>query len=219
MKSCYPEDAWALYVEDDVSGSQTERMHAHLLDCPQCRDIVNELHESQLVIKSLRPESAPATAHAIVRERVLDEVLRQQSTGWTWRLERMLFGIRWRYAVCGVALIAFSAALLWQSKPSNEARNVTVSALPVSPSSPSAIEKRIASEPDSGTREIRRARRPAKPIERREPPAREAATEPDAPPNIAETPRPAMVKLLTDDPNVVIYWIVDQKGGSNDSIF
>jgi hypothetical protein len=29
-----------------------------------------------------------------------------------------------------------------------------------------------------------------------------------------ESSRSVMVKLMTDDPGVVIYWIVDQKGGS-----
>jgi len=29
-----------------------------------------------------------------------------------------------------------------------------------------------------------------------------------------EGSHPLMVKLMTDDPNVVIYWIVDPKGGS-----
>jgi hypothetical protein len=28
-----------------------------------------------------------------------------------------------------------------------------------------------------------------------------------------EQAKPLMVKLLTDDPNVVIYWLVDQKNG------
>ena len=32
----------------------------------------------------------------------------------------------------------------------------------------------------------------------------------------AEPPKPKqlVVKLLTDDPNIVIYWLVDQTGGS-----
>ena len=219
MKRCYPEKAWALYVEGDVSRSQSERMQVHLLDCAECRVVIEELHDSQLALKTLGREAAPAAAHAIVRERVLDEVLRRSSTGWTWRLERMLFGIRWRYAVCGVALIAFSAALLWQFKPRNETRNMTVNVLPAGSSSPAPIEKLIASESDSDTRKIRHVRRPVKPVERRELPAAEPETEPDAQPPIAETPRPTMVKMLTDDPNVVISWIVDQKGGSNESIF
>src|SRR6185436_14594481 len=30
---------------------------------------------------------------------------------------------------------------------------------------------------------------------------------------LAESAKPLMVKLLTDDPNIVIYWLVDQKNG------
>jgi hypothetical protein len=32
-------------------------------------------------------------------------------------------------------------------------------------------------------------------------------------PTPSETPKELVVKLLTDDPNVVIYWLVDQKNG------
>jgi hypothetical protein len=32
-------------------------------------------------------------------------------------------------------------------------------------------------------------------------------------PASSETPQEVVVKLLTDDPNVVIYWLVDQKNG------
>jgi hypothetical protein len=34
-----------------------------------------------------------------------------------------------------------------------------------------------------------------------------------APIEPTEPPKPLMVKLLTDDPNIVIYWLVDQKTG------
>ena len=39
----------------------------------------------------------------------------------------------------------------------------------------------------------------------------EMVSEPPAEP--AEKPETLVVKLLTDDPNVVIYWLVDQNGG------
>ena len=50
---------------------------------------------------------------------------------------------------------------------------------------------------------------PVKQIVRREP-----APEPTPEEVVAEEPREVLVKLYTDDPNVIIYWLVDQNGGS-----
>jgi hypothetical protein len=218
MTRCYSEKEWSLYVEGDIAVSQAERMQTHLLGCAECSEVVDELHESQFAIKSLRQDAAPAAAHALVRERVLDEVARQASSGWTWRLERMLFGIRWRYAVCSVAIIAFMTAVLWQSNTPRDPAATIVSAPATTPPPLSApIDRQVASE--QPRREIRRVTAKAKPIDYRVSPKSEPKADLETAAPESDEPRPLMVKMLTDDPNVVIYWIVDQKGGSNESVF
>jgi len=32
----------------------------------------------------------------------------------------------------------------------------------------------------------------------------------------AKEPRQVLVKLLTDDPNIVIYWLIDEKNGGEE---
>jgi len=43
---------------------------------------------------------------------------------------------------------------------------------------------------------------------------RQGVTHPEVPPEPSATAKPLVVKLLTDDPNIVIYWFIDNTGGA-----
>jgi DNA-directed RNA polymerase specialized sigma24 family protein len=44
--------------------------------------------------------------------------------------------------------------------------------------------------------------------------AADAVTPTEVPPEPSEPAKPLVVKLLTDDPNIVIYWLIDNTGGA-----
>jgi hypothetical protein len=96
----------------------------------------------------------------------------------------------WGYglAAIAVALLAMVAPRTWRKTPERRAPIVAVTHPPViavsEPVIPPAPRRRVA----------RRVVRPP--------------SVPDSP-----APEPLMVKLQTDDPNVVIYWIADRKKG------
>jgi hypothetical protein len=202
MKCRYSETDVALYVEGDLAPVHACDMQAHLLSCEPCRDLASSLRESQAVLKGLRQDTVSAAALSSVRARVLAEV---SGTG-----VRSAWG-RWVYAVAGavfVAVVCVGFALQmrepvpseiplltkeggreapgWSLTPESSARATT-------PSAPSAQPPLLRKEGNK-TR-----KRPIVP-----------QAEPEVP---AEPPTPLMVKLLTDDPNIVIYWLVDQKDG------
>jgi anti-sigma factor RsiW len=98
MKGCCTEETLALYVEADLPETQMEKVSTHWWTARMRATVVAELTETQSVFKSIRQDIAPASIHARVREQVMNEVMRTPS-GWSLRLERMLCGIRWRYAI------------------------------------------------------------------------------------------------------------------------
>jgi hypothetical protein len=218
MKGCYTEETLALYVEADLPEAQMERVSTHLVDCPECRNVVAELTETQSVFKSIRQDIAPASVHARVREHVINEVMRTPS-GWSLRLERLVCGIRWRYAICGVALMVIAGAMFWEfhhvEQPASVA-NVNV-----------ASDRASVSEPQRdlplNNANIAEANPPVRKTRKRVVDTRKPVVEPVALTQMEPAPineekdessRSVMVKLMTDDPGIVIYWIVDQKGGS-----
>jgi hypothetical protein len=206
VKVCSNEKLLALYVEGDLADSQAARMSDHLLECAGCREIVDELTESQSAFKALRSEVAPDSAHAIVRDRVMQQAVLRKSTGWMLRLERLFFGARWKYAVCGLALAALvSGTVVWQFYP-----------LPAPPQPPQPVLPVANNAPEPAPRIETNKAAPARPSPPR-PPKRTVAPKPDPEPALAqmdEAPRQMMVKMLTNDPNIVIYWLLDEKGGS-----
>jgi anti-sigma factor RsiW len=214
MKECCTENALALYVESDLPAREMERIRLHLEQCPTCQAVVSELCETQSELKALRQDMAPASAHASVREHVMKQIAHTSALGWSVRLERMLCGIRWRYAVSCVALLGIVGAILWQLHPFEQPERVAV----VNPSSPRAgvsqRERTSVNAPSipAPTKVVRKLRKQAAAQ-----PKIPLATQPERvvpDEKNTDSPRPVMVKLMTDDPGVVIYWIVDQNGGS-----
>jgi len=218
MKECCTEDVLALYVESDLPEAQMERIRQHLVRCHECRAVATELYETQSAFKSIRQDIAPASAYTLVREQVMNEVMRRTRVAWTLRLDRMVCGIRWRYAICGVAMMMIVGAMLWEFRSAEEVRQVrhTASVNTTTDVPASVLPERAAIVNATPIREpVKPARKRRKPVEHAPQPVLVAQTESDAVHEAKEEPaRPVMVKLMTDDPSVVIYWIVDQKGGS-----
>jgi hypothetical protein len=185
----------ALYVEEDLSGPDRGRVEAHLKACSSCWDLAEDLKESQAVFKSIREDVPDATALSVVRERVLSEVGELHSMTW---FERVVYGgLRRKVALASIALFLVGAGALWLVRePADVPAPPVVAIVPPVPE--------IQPEPPAPVPASRRVRRRAP-----EPPPVLVA---ETAPREAEEPKQVAIKFLTDDPNIIIYWLVDEKG-------
>jgi hypothetical protein len=135
-----------------------------------------------------------ADAHyAAVRARVLAEI----AAGKPLPLGRRL---GWKWATCGVA----AALAMFAIRPTHVAA-------PLPRLAPAAIQSAIGLEP-APLRAV--APRIARPVHRRHLATVAEAYRAIGPRAIGlPDPQPLVVKLITDDPDVVIYWIAEPKGG------
>jgi hypothetical protein len=107
---------FALYVEGDLTDSRQEaRLKRHLVECPECQRLFQELERSQSLLKSLRQNTAGSPALTTVRRAVLSRIENGQvRLGWMVRLERALLAVfrKPRYAAAGLCVIGVAAASL-----------------------------------------------------------------------------------------------------------
>jgi putative zinc finger protein len=181
----------ALYVEGDLSEPDRQRVESHLRPCWECWNLAEDLKESQAVLKSIR-ENVPSQAMlSSVRARVLDDVAGMQPGTW---FERFLFGgFRQRATLAGIALLIAGSGVLWLMRK---------------PEAPIASPRPVAVVPPSV---VEPALQPASPAPAQKPRVRRRKPAP-ADPVIPEAQPQVTIRLLTDDPNVIIYWLGDEKG-------
>ena len=192
MTCTYSENDIALYVEGDLAPAKAGEVQMHLLTCDVCKELAADLWESQASLKSLRQDTVSTAALSAVRARVLGEI-RERRSKWRWG--------RWVYSFAGaafvVALVIGVASQIRRKASDPQIAKVDVPSLPAvvleTPSAPAA-EK----DNHTGTATPKRSKRAVRRIEV---------------PSSAEPARPLVVKLLTDDPNVVIYWLLDKENG------
>ena len=196
MKCGYSEELLALYVEGDLSQPESVDLGKHLVECERCARLVTELMESHALLKSLGQETVGSGVVSAVHQRVMNQVGVHATSGMWLTLERAVFGFRWRYALAGLILVVFALPIVWQLR--EEPVQVATTTAPPPVSAPLVETAPPVPAPV-----------PVKQIVRREP-----APEPTPEEVVAEEPREVLVKLYTDDPNVIIYWLVDQNGGS-----
>ena len=223
----------ALYVEGDLQDSQCGPLDDHLRECGDCRNLAAELVESQALVKSLRSDAVPEAALSSVRRQVLPGIARiDNSHNWGLRVERALMSrLRPRYAMTAIAAIlvvsgVFVSGIVWrtgsESIPVAEVIQPVPEAVPPSvdvdrrlpdPEPPeTVVEAPVQSRPlvELASEDSEVAVATPTLLEPRElpvmdPPAIDS-------PNRGPTP-PIVVKLVTDDPNVIIYWLIDSEQG------
>jgi len=219
MRGC-SEELLALYVEGDLLPAESASVEDHLAICASCRAFVSGLRESQSAFKSLRVEPVSAAALGEVRRRVMSGLAGTAAApGWILSFERVLFGVRRRYALAGLAAVIVLSGVMWRLMRPVETLEVapqpTAQVAPMTPPpAPSVVAAPIPEPPPPAPRAPKRRLAP-KPAPA---PAPEFAAAPDAPSIVApvepkEDPPQIVVKLLTDDPNIVIYWLLDAPDG------
>jgi hypothetical protein len=211
MKCRYSETDIALYVEGDVGPDKACEIQTHLSVCTECRDLVIELRESQAVLKTLKQDTVSATSLALVRSQVLAEIQAGVKPVWG----------RWVYALAGGVFVAVVAvgSMLEMRKPQVEE---IVKSAPLPPPAAVPLERGTLTEPnanlDHKTRLSDRtmgrvnANVPLRVGDGRR--KRQEITHTEVPSEPSEPAKPLVVKLLTDDPNIVIYWLIDNTGGA-----
>src|SRR5262245_20386026 len=194
--SCHEfEGLIALHVEGDLDETERQRVEAHLRSCLECQSLADELRESQAAFKAMRQEVADHSALSSVRARVLADIDEMEAGS---LFERLFWGgFRQRVRLASIALLLVSGAALWFSVDRET---------PSAPPDPVGVARMPAPEPEL-------AGEPATP-----PPPKPAIR----PPNRQRPPRPVVapsepqpqvtIRLLTDDPKVIIYWLGDEKG-------
>jgi anti-sigma factor RsiW len=206
----------ALYVEQDLSEGKRLKVEAHLSACPRCRAFFESLSRSQSLLKGVEQEPPGWVDHAIeqVHARVLGQLAEPSG-----RSEFFLLPFARRYAgplsaMAGLALLA-AGLVLGLRHAGGGVRTAAPNFRPARAASrhPAGLLKPGATAPEgtSGARRVARLHRPRARlanVQRRSRPIRRAGIQ------LASTtaPRkrePLKVMLLTDDPDVVIYWLVD----------
>jgi len=197
--SCHElEGLIALHVEADLGETERRRVESHLRMCLACQSLADELRESQTIFKSIRQDVADQSALSSVRTRVLVNIADMESRS---LFERMFWGgFRQKATFAGIAALLVGGAALWFSLgrdiPSGPVEDtVVVVRVPMRETQVEQVDKEPAPSP------------PPKPVVR--PPRRHRPR----PVVVPSEPQPQVtIRLLTDDPNVIIYWLGDEKG-------
>ena len=239
------EELIALHAEGDLESSQAISVELHLKSCASCQRFLAELKASQALVKELAEESLDPASFNVVRQRVMQAVNRRQAARPIWWRFLPPALAEWRpaWAAALVALVALGFLLQWQLWRGRD--NQTELTLRESvPHRMSERKARTASpanpprKPDLGQESRRNRQRGNSPsatcvwrlttssptgsqpeVAEDEPPVEQGSNlEPEQPPPAdvpAEPPPPLVIKLVTDDPNIVIVWLVDQEVQDN----
>jgi hypothetical protein len=211
MTCGYSEERLALWMdssESDLSIAEIRERDHHLASCAVCRESIAKLREGQLFVKTLRADLLSSAVVVQVHAHVMDRLSElKRPPAWVIQLERsLLFGMRRKYALAGFGSLVLAGCIalgiFWNVQrherterpdPGAPASNVTEVFDPVVVNPPAVASGNVAKSAP-----VRRVKHTPK----KEPAPLDAALP-------AGHPQQVMVKLLTDDPSVVIYWSLD----------
>jgi hypothetical protein len=208
----YEEETLAMYAQGDLVTREALRLEDHILRCDECRSTIDQLRDGLAIFKSLRHETVSAAAVARMRQSVLNEVSEiERSRDWEIRLDRWLHGgLRRKYALAGLAIAAVFSGAVWRALPvtpaSESVREVASPPVQIVEPEQALVARKVAPASTGGVGTAPDVPLRGHPGRSPSPPEVVQVVEP-------EEPKQVVVKLLTDDPNIVIYWLVDQNGG------
>ena len=176
------EERIALHAGGDSPAREAEELEAHLAACEGCRRGAAMYGAGLELLREAHGEPLDEAHYAAVRARVLAALGRDRRPVW-----------RWIWA-SGLAAAAAVAVLLLWPRPEHTPARLEIAAI-------RPAERQIEEPGPTGPAHVPHPRR-----------ARKAAPEAVVSAPEKRPAEPLVVKLLTDDPNVVIYWIADSKG-------
>ena len=203
----------ALYVGGDLGPDSVVRVEQHLENCPACRDLAEELVFDREVLTRLDAEAASEADLGSVRGAVLAEI-----TGRRPPFIATLTSPQFTVAAVAVAAVIAVFAIMIPRSGQREplvAEDVPRAVVPVVEEAPEISDEEPPAADETAPRPQVVA--PPTPVpdaqlqlaQADEPAMRSAAVSPSVP------SEPMTMKILTSDPDVVIYWIVDSKGAED----
>ena len=225
MKCADFEILLALEVGGDLPGPQGGAVAEHLLVCPSCRRFADRLKFSQALLKDLGQEPLDEQMVQEVRRRVRNGIATktplQSAPVWRWVLEAgviaalIFVSVVLRHYSPGARtrIVAERSTTANASVPArtnkNGTRNPTVdfrSAKPARAAKHLSANSRRSEKLGPGLLASSEARKSKRANEI--PSSKFSSGSLRASANVHQ-PEPLTVKLLTDNPNVVIYWLID----------
>ncbi|MBZ5724413.1 MAG: zf-HC2 domain-containing protein [Acidobacteriia bacterium] len=186
------EERIAMYVGGELAASEAAEVGRHVADCAGCQVFASGLQQSLALLRAAHQEPLAPAHFAAVRARVLAELAGERRAWWR---------RAWVYGLAGAAAVALLVALAGRPgrAPQPVRRpEIAVTRPPAEP--PKVAVAEAAPEPKPVPR-VRHGRR--------------AGPGPAPQPvqlALARPPETMTVKLVTDDPNIVIYWITETRG-------
>jgi anti-sigma factor RsiW len=174
----------ALYAGGDLPAARIAEVELHLAGCADCRALLEDLRAERALLEEISDAQLEASLAAEVRTRVLERLAETAagSTGWSY----------WKWAlVAALLLVALLLPYGWRGRQA-----ARVARLPKPAPMISQVEPAPRAPIVAANQRVRRRRHPAH-VE---------------PVMVAQTHTPLLVKFVTSDPDIVIYWLVDQKG-------
>jgi anti-sigma factor RsiW len=190
------EERIALYAGGEADAVEAAAVELHLGDCPACRQWMDGLRTSMEALSELHRQPVAEAHFAAVRARVLEQI---GGEGRPW----------WRHAwVYGcVALAAAAVVAIVITRPAPKVEQAVAVVKESVPPAPVLMEAPPKPAVATQSRRVAKLHLPVT-VATSEIPRLSIPPEPQS----AAAPEPMVVKLLTDDPDVVIYWIADGTG-------
>lgn len=180
----------ALWVEGDLPGSEAAAVEEHLRTCSPCHQFAQELKASQAALGILRQDTVEERVFRSLRAGVLKKL----------PVENARPSVpTWQYALAAGLIVVLAVSVLKLALPSK---------------APTKLAPVAASHPASAPAARPAPSLPPHPLSHASGaggPARQARSVLTARADSEgfQTSQPLTIKLVTDNPNVVIYWLVD----------
>ena len=201
----------ALEIGGDLEQRRSRLLRDHLESCVACRGLAQELRSQREDLLRLDHEAADGVTLGSVRHAVLADLAERRRPFFP------LLAGRPRLAFAGAAVVILVAvALIVRQGGAPSQPRVAEHKIPTPVPAPNTASISVPS-PDEIAVPPPELPPPAPPetiertplqLARRDLPTRRS----DNPPPLSVRTEPMTVKILTGDPDVVIYWIVDPKG-------
>jgi anti-sigma factor RsiW len=193
----------ALHIEGDLPADEADAVETHLALCARCRDFAADLGESQAALKDLADTEIDAAALAAVRRRVGSSLDRH---------ERRV-GLVWQTMAAAVVAIVVALFSSGARRPQPEPARITTA--PVRAPLPPRQSVAITEAPPANLARVTSSVRET-PRRHRVAAAQEARMKIERPlPSAPDKPSPPVLKVVTSDPDVVIYWATEPDGGQS----
>jgi len=174
------EERIALHASGDLSPDEAVPVERHLSACADCRGFIEELREDLRLLRLAHAQPIAEAHFTAVRARVLERLNVTRRPWWRGR---------WVY---GLAALAAVLAIVMATRSKQIPAGVAPDQASVAPVQAAPVQAPRATPPPATVRRPR--------------PSRLLASSASG----LRHAEPMVVKLMTNDPDVVIYWIADK---------